>query len=50
MLEEIDPIDFLLAESLGKSLGEVRALPNSEIVEWRAFLRWRSEMQRLHSR
>jgi hypothetical protein len=49
MLEEIDPIDFILAENLGMSLGQVRALPNSEIVEWRAFLRYRAEMQKLHS-
>lgn len=29
------------------SLGQVRALPNAEIEEWRAFLYYRSEMQKL---
>jgi hypothetical protein len=33
--------DFVLAELLGKSLGEVRALPNAEVVEWTAFLAYR---------
>jgi hypothetical protein len=33
--------DFVLAELLGKSLGEVRALPNAEVVEWMAFLAYR---------
>ena len=33
--------DFVLAEMLGKSLGEVRALPNAEVVEWIAFLAYR---------
>jgi len=33
--------DFVLAEMLGKSLGEVRALPNAEVVEWMAFLAYR---------
>ena len=33
--------DFVLAEMLGKSLGEVRALPNAEVVEWMAYLAYR---------
>ena len=36
--------DFVLAEMLGKSLGEVRALPNAEVVEWMAFLAYRRAM------
>lgn len=40
----VDPLDFILAEALGKSLGEIRALPNAEIVQWRAFFHWRKEM------
>lgn len=26
--------DFVLAEKLGRSVGEVRALPNTEFEEW----------------
>ena len=33
--------DFVLGELLGRSLSEVRALPNAEVVEWRAFLAYR---------
>jgi hypothetical protein len=33
--------DFVLGELLGRSLGEVRALPNAEVVEWLAFLAYR---------
>ena len=33
--------DFVLGELLGKSLAEVRALPNAELVEWMAFLAYR---------
>jgi hypothetical protein len=33
--------DFVLGELLGKSLGEIRALPNAEVVEWLAFLAYR---------
>lgn len=50
MLGEVDTIDFLLAEALGKSLSEVRAMPNAEVVEWRAFYRYRTEMEKLHAR
>lgn len=48
-VDPVDPIDFVLAETLGMSLGQVRALPNTEVVEWRAFLYWRNEMGRLNS-
>jgi hypothetical protein len=47
MLGDLDPLDFLLAEGLGKTLGEIRALPNAEVVEWRAFYKYRSEMEKL---
>jgi hypothetical protein len=33
--------DFLLGEALGKSLEEVRALGNAEVVEWLAFFAYR---------
>jgi hypothetical protein len=36
--------DFVLGELLGKSLAEVRALPNAEVVEWMAFLAYRRAM------
>lgn len=45
-----DPFDFILAEALGMSLGQVRALPNSEIVEWSAFYKWRHAMQELEAK
>lgn len=38
MLGEIPAVDFILATRLGKSLAEIRAMPNSEVVEWTAFL------------
>ena len=47
MLGEHDPLDFVLAENLGMSLGQVRSLPNSEYVEWAAFYKYRHEMERL---
>lgn len=47
MLNEIDQIDFVLAENLGKSLSEIRSMPNAEIVQWRAFLHYRDEMQKV---
>ncbi len=33
--------DFVLGEALHKSLGEVRAMPNAEVVEWMAFFAYR---------
>lgn len=48
MLGEIDALDFMLAEALGKTLGEIRSMPNSELVEWRAYYRVRAEMEKLH--
>lgn len=34
----------MLAEALGKHLHEIRALPNAEVVEWRAFFQVRKVM------
>lgn len=50
MLGKLDPLDFVLAENLGLSLGQVRDLPNAEHVEWRAFFKYRHEMEKLHGR
>lgn len=47
MLDHVDTFDFVLAEALGKSLGEVRGMPNSEIVEWRAFYKYRNAMSNM---
>jgi hypothetical protein len=41
----LDATDFVLGEALGKSLGEVRVMPNAEIVEWLAFFAYRRAMQ-----
>jgi hypothetical protein len=37
----LDVSDFVLGEALGKSLGEIRALPSAEVVEWLAFFAYR---------
>jgi hypothetical protein len=37
MTGEIDTDDFTLAENLRMSLSAVRAMPNTEWVEWRAY-------------
>lgn len=37
MLGEADAFEFVLAKDLGKTLGEVRAMPNSEYVEWQCY-------------
>ena len=42
--------DFVLAEMLGKSLGEIRALPNAEVVEWLAFLAYRRALAEVEQR
>ena len=43
MLGEVDSFDFLLAEKLGKSLGEVRAWPAIEVEQWRALYHVRDQ-------
>lgn len=50
MLGDADLISFVLAERLGKSLGEVRALPRREIEEWAAFYAYRDLHEELNSR
>lgn len=44
MEDEVDAFDFVLAQDLKLTLGQVRALPNSEVVEWRAFYEYRAAM------
>jgi hypothetical protein len=48
MLGEVDALDFVIATRLGKSLGEIRQLPNAELVEWAAYLKFERAMQELH--
>ncbi len=43
----VDPFDFMLAEALHLTLWQVRRLPNSEVLEWKAFYKWRHEMAEL---
>lgn len=43
----IDVFDFVLAESLGMTLGQVRAMPNVEYVQWRAFYKVRHALQNM---
>lgn len=43
-LGETDTFDFVLARDLGRTLPEIRQLPQAEIVEWRAFYRWEKAM------
>jgi hypothetical protein len=50
MMGERSDFDFVLAETLGKTLGEIRATPNIEIVEWRAFYKYRAAMKEAHAR
>jgi hypothetical protein len=41
----LDVTDFVLGEALHLSLGEVRALPSAEVVEWLAFFAYRRALQ-----
>lgn len=50
MLGELDATDFILAENLGKTLVEIGDMPNSEVVAWRAWLKYRAAMSDLNSR
>jgi hypothetical protein len=48
MEEEIDPFDWMLAEALGMTIGEMNERMSArEHTSWRAFWRYRSEMQKL---
>lgn len=44
MTGEVDTLDFLVAEALGRTLEEVRALPQYEMTEWKAFYTYRAAM------
>ena len=46
MLGERDQFDFILAEKLGKTLGEIHQMPNAEYVGWRAWYRYERAMDR----
>lgn len=46
----MDPFEFILAEALGLTLSQVRALPNAEFMEWRAFWVWRQAMEDFEAR
>lgn len=48
MLGTEDRFAYELALDLGKTLGEVEAMPNAEYVRWRAFYRYRHEMRKLY--
>ena len=50
MLGTHDLLTFVLAERLGKTLGEVRALPRREVEEWAAFYRYRELHEELRAR
>ena len=41
---ELDPFTFTLAEALGKTLGEIGAMPNRDYIAWRAFYTYRTAM------
>ncbi len=43
----LDAFDFILAERLGKTLTEVRDMPNAEHIQWRAFFKYRKAMAEL---
>lgn len=48
MLGDIDVLDFLVAETTGRTLAEVRALPQAEVTEWKAFYTYRAAMEQFH--
>lgn len=44
----LDAFDFLLAERLGMTVGELRdRMSNDEYLQWRAYIKWRNAMQEL---
>lgn len=45
---ELDPFDFVLAESLHMTVEEMRdRMSNNEYLQWRAFYVWRNAEQEL---
>jgi hypothetical protein len=49
MEEELDPFDFVLAETLHMTLADMDRMSNREYVAWRAFHNWRAEMRKMES-
>lgn len=47
---ELDPFDFVLAESLKMTLDQMRQMPNNEYLQWRAFFVWRAAQLELESK
>lgn len=48
MTGQLDPFDFVLAERLGMTVEEMlNRISNREYLMWRAFYRYRNEMERL---
>jgi hypothetical protein len=48
MEEEIDPFDFLLAESLHMTIAEMQdRMSNAEYVAWRAFYVYRNAQEEM---
>lgn len=43
-LGERDSFDYVLARALGRTLAEIRQLPQAEFVEWRAFYVYEAAM------
>jgi hypothetical protein len=47
---ELDVFDFILAETLGKTLEEVGSMSNNEYLRWKAFYVYRKAQQELASK
>lgn len=45
MKSEVDHFPFILAEELGKTLGEIDAMPHAEYVQWKAWTVFKRSMQ-----
>jgi len=43
----LDAFPFILAQSLGKTVGEIGEMSNDEYLQWAAFHKWRESMQEL---
>ncbi len=44
---DLDPFDFVLAETLGMTLEQVQAMSNNEFQRWKAFYVYRAAMREL---
>lgn len=47
MQGELDSFEFILAESLGQSLQEIRDMPNTDYLQWRAYYVYRAAQKDL---